>query len=147
MTIFFDLDGTLADLYGVNNWLEQLQAENPAPYIEAKVMHNMQLLARTLNSLKKQNIKIGIISWLSKYSSDEYSAKVTMAKVKWLHKHLRSVHFDYQYIVPYGSNKTMFRINHKDILFDDEEKNRIMWGTRAYHPSEIFTVLETLKKR
>ena len=35
-TICFDMDGTIADLYGVQNWLEMLQAENPQPYRQAK---------------------------------------------------------------------------------------------------------------
>ena len=30
--IVFDMDGTIADLYGVSGWLEMLRAENPKPY-------------------------------------------------------------------------------------------------------------------
>ena len=33
--IWFDMDGTLADLYGVENWLEKLRASDPSPYAEA----------------------------------------------------------------------------------------------------------------
>ena len=33
--IVFDMDGTIADLYGVEGWLEMLEAENAAPYVEA----------------------------------------------------------------------------------------------------------------
>lgn len=147
MTVFFDLDGTLANLYSVPNWLAFLEKENPWPYIDAKVMHNMSRLARALNELKKYNIKIGIISWLSKNSSDDYAIKVTEAKQWWLSNHLRSVKFDYQYIIPYGINKTQFKFNDDDILFDDEEKNRTDWGEKAYCPDEIFTVLKQLVAR
>ena len=31
-TIYFDMDGTIADLYGVSGWLEMLLAHDPAPY-------------------------------------------------------------------------------------------------------------------
>ena len=34
--VCFDMDGTIADLYGVNGWLEYLQAENPWPYLAAR---------------------------------------------------------------------------------------------------------------
>ena len=34
--IWFDMDGTIADLYGVENWLEMLIAEDPTPYAVAK---------------------------------------------------------------------------------------------------------------
>ena len=31
MTIWFDMDGTISDLYAVENWLPMLRAENPKP--------------------------------------------------------------------------------------------------------------------
>lgn len=34
--ICFDMDGTIADLYGVENWFEYLTAENVKPYKIAK---------------------------------------------------------------------------------------------------------------
>ena len=66
MKIFFDMDGTIANLYGVENWLEYLLNKNVKPYAEAKVMLNMNSLARLLNNLQKKGHKIGIISWLAK---------------------------------------------------------------------------------
>ena len=30
--IVFDMDGTIADLYGVENWLPKLRAYDPTPY-------------------------------------------------------------------------------------------------------------------
>ena len=36
VTINFDLDGTIADLYGVENWLPMLVAHDETPYIIAK---------------------------------------------------------------------------------------------------------------
>ena len=35
-TIFFDMDGTIADLYGVENWLDYLIASDVLPYEIAK---------------------------------------------------------------------------------------------------------------
>ena len=64
--IYFDMDGTIANLYGVDGWLDMLRAYNPAPYERAKVMVNMSQLARVLNKLQKQGWHIGIVSWLSK---------------------------------------------------------------------------------
>ena len=39
--IWWDMDGTIANLYGVEGWLPMLRAEDPTPYAEAKVMWNM----------------------------------------------------------------------------------------------------------
>ena len=69
MTVYFDMDGTIAGLYAVENWLPKLRASDPSPYAEAAVMHNMSLLARYLNKEQEAGYHIGIISWLSKGGS------------------------------------------------------------------------------
>ena len=33
--IYFDMDGTIANLYAVENWLDMLRAFNPTPYEQA----------------------------------------------------------------------------------------------------------------
>ena len=66
MKIFFDMDGTIANLYAVENWLDFLRAEEVTPYKEAMPMVNMSQLARLLNRLQAEGYKIGIISWTSK---------------------------------------------------------------------------------
>lgn len=140
--LWFDMDGTLADLYGVENWLKYLQAEDTYPYDTAAPMHNFSQLARKLNKLQTQGWKIGIISLTSKSGSDLYNGQVALAKMCWLHKHLRSVQWDEIKIVKYGTNKYMECGG--GILFDDEEKNRDSWKDKAYEPSAIFSVLSDL---
>ena len=65
-TINFDMDGTIADLYGVANWLDFLIAEDATPYVVAKPLVNMQVLSRLLNKLQRNGYTINIISWTSK---------------------------------------------------------------------------------
>ena len=144
MTIWFDMDGTISNLYAVNSWLEQLRAESPKPYAEAVPMLNMSLLARYLNKLQAAGFQIGIISWLSKVSSAEYSQKVTAAKLAWLHQHLKSVSWNEIIIVDYGTNKESYAHSDSDILFDDEQRNRDNWTGKAYEPDLIFEILKQL---
>ena len=99
MKIFFDMDGTIANLYGVENWLPMLRAENPKPYEIAKPLVNLSRLARHLNRLQRKGIEIGIISWGSKVASKEYDNAVEKAKIDWLARHLASVNFDEIHIV------------------------------------------------
>lgn len=141
MTIYFDMDGTIANLYGVTNWLEYIKAESTKPYVQARPLVNMQRLAHRLNNLQKKGYKIGIISWLAKQATQEYNTKVTQAKQQWLHKHLTSVKFDEVLIVEYGTPKHLLG---QGILFDDEKLNRNSWGKGAYAPNEIFQVLAEL---
>lgn len=138
-TIVLDMDGTIADLYGVENWLDYLIKGDEYPYSAARPLVNMSLLARLLNKLQNKGYTINIISWLSKNSTKEYDEKVINAKKNWLKKHLKSVKFDNIYIVPYGTPKHTLS---NGILFDDEQKNRDNWGSGAYNVDNIIGVLK-----
>jgi len=144
MRICFDMDGTIANLYGVEGWLNDLINENTRPYEEAAVMINMNSLARRLNKLQAQGHEIVIISWLSKNGTEAYNKAVTEVKKALLKKHLNSVKFDEINIVEYGTSKEQFAKNENDILFDDEEKNRTNWTGKAYNVNNILEVLKTI---
>lgn len=139
--IWFDMDGTIADLYGVDNWLEKLVNSDPSPYAEAAPLVNLSRLARRLNKLQRNGYKIGIVSWLSKSGSCEYNKMVISAKKKWLEIHLKSVKFDYIDIIEYGTPK---EIGRNGILFDDEEKNRKNWKGNSFDENQIFEILKSL---
>lgn len=143
-TIWFDMDGTIADLYSVENWLPKLRAEDASPYAEAEVMHNMSLLARYLNKLQTKGYTIGIITWLAKDATREYDEAVKSAKAEWLQSHLHSVTFNEIYMVSYGIPKTIFMNTDSDILFDDNEEIRNEWTGETHEPFEIFSVLKGL---
>lgn len=141
-TIFFDMDGTIADLYGVENWLDYLIASDALPYEIAKPLIRLNAFARILNRLQKQGYKVGVISWLAKNSNTDYDEKVTKAKKEWLKKHLASVNFDEIHIVKYGTPKQTFAKTESDVLFDDEEKNRNDWTGKAFDVNEIIEILK-----
>ena len=144
ITINFDMDGTIADLYGVENWLDYLIAENTFPYANARPLLNLSALARKLNALQKQGYNLAVISWLSKSGTVEYNEAVTEVKMAWLRKHLPSVAWDRITIVPYGTPKQNFCENPLDILFDDEERNRTNWTGRAYDVQNIMEILREI---
>ena len=146
ITINFDMDGTIADLYGVENWLDYLIAGDVFPYETAEPLLRLSALARRLNSLQKNGYNLAIISWLSKSGTDEYNAEVEAVKRAWLKKHLPSVKWDAIHIVPYGTPKQNFCGNPLDILFDDEAKNRENWTGRAYDVDDILATLEEVKR-
>jgi len=144
MTIWFDMDGTLADLYGVENWLPMVRASDPTPYIIARPLVNLSALARILNRLRRDGYEIGVISWTSKTGTPDYNAAVTAAKYAWLSKHLPSVDFDEIHVVPYGTPKQVFAHSDDDILFDDEAKNREDWTGLALDVTDIIGALKAL---
>lgn len=142
--IWFDMDGTIVDLYGVSNWLDDLINEDTRPYKEAKALINLSQLARLLNKLQMKGYTINIVSWLSKNGTADYNKKVTRAKIKWLQSHIPSVCFDRIEIVGYGVHKEEVTNHSKGILFDDEENNRKWWLGIAYDEKNIINILKEL---
>lgn len=141
MKIWFDMDGTIADLYGVENWLEMLIAHDETPYAIAKPIVNLSVLAKLMNKVQRKGFKICIVSALAKDSTAEYDERVRNAKIKWLANHLKSVHFDEIRFVPYWYTKNDVNTG-ADVLFDDEERHLEKWTGTAVHASKM---IETLK--
>ena len=45
-TIYFDMDGTLANFYGVENWLDYLENEDTTPYAIARPLFNFSVFCQ-----------------------------------------------------------------------------------------------------
>ena len=139
--INFDMDGTIVNLYGENNWLDDIINERINPYVNAKPLINMNSLARVLNRLIKNGYEVNIISWTAKNGTNEYNQRIAQAKREWIAKHLNSVKFNNVYVIPYGTPKENYGF---DILFDDEENNRNNWNGTAYDEKNIIEILKRL---
>lgn len=129
--IVFDMDGTIADLYGVKGWLPKLRREDPTPYNQAEPLWDMAMLIEILTKLQKQGIKIRVVSWLSMESSEEYKEQVREAKKNWLAEY--EFPFDYCNMVAYGTKKqncikNKTPISNEYILIDDSQEVRDSWN-------------------
>ena len=148
-TLVFDMDGTIADLYGVENWLEDLRNENPRPYIEAKPLYNMFVLNTLIEALKEQGWRIVVTTWLAKDSTKEYDAKVREAKLAWLEKYYFP--YDEIHLIKYGTTKANCTRRHGgfQILIDDNVKVRSGWrlGDTIDATENIFYALAELLEK
>lgn len=125
--VVFDMDGTIADLYAVSDWLERLQAEDVRPYVEAQPMYNMDMLRDVLMTLKECGWIIAVTSWLSKESTKDYDREVRKAKREWLEKY--NFPFDEIHLVKYGTTKANCTraLGGYQVLVDDNEAVRKGW--------------------
>ena len=143
--ICFDMDGTIADLYAVPNWLDKLRAEDASPYAEAAPMWDMAKLREVLLKLSANGYEIRIISWLSKDSTEEYKAAVRKAKREWLEKY--NFPADKCHFIAYGRTKAdcIRRIvDAPAVLIDDNKKVRDGWHLgESIDPTEV-NLLEVL---
>ena len=92
--LVFDMDGTIADLYGVTDWLKSLQNNDPSPYYNANPLYDMDVLTDLLDALKSLGWRIVVTTWLAKGSNAKYDKMVREAKLAWLDKY----HFPYDEI-------------------------------------------------
>lgn len=139
MTIVFDMDGTIANLYAVPNWLEKLRAYSPDPYANAEPMWDMNLLAQVLDELRLHGVRIAICSWLSKEPTKAYNKAVREAKKQWLARY--GFPFDDCHIIAYGVNKWEYMskyIPEDEVayLIDDEAYNRLCWADKTIDPTK-----------
>lgn len=130
-TLVFDMDGTLANFYGVDGWLEDIRNENTRPYDIAKPLYNMEVLNAILDLLKAQGWTIAITTWLAKGSTKAFDDMVRASKIAWLQKYDFS--YDEIHLVRYGTTKANCTRKNGgiQILVDDNEKIRKGWHLGA----------------
>lgn len=115
--LVFDMDGTLADFYGVDGWLEYLKNSDATPYEIAKPLVDFAEFNSLLKQLQIAGYKVVVTSWLAKNASKEFDKKVRQAKKAWLGKYgmpIDEIHF-----VKYGTPKQQCSKGDEQILFDD----------------------------
>lgn len=119
-TIYFDLDGTIADLYGFSGWLDCLQNEKTDPYAEAGLLVDGEQLRNFLAAGKAAGVLFGVISWGAKNASKDYQKAIKRAKIDWLKKNNLLEYFSELHIVKYGTPKNRAAKNRTGVLVDDE---------------------------
>jgi hypothetical protein len=126
--LVFDMDGTIADLYGVEGWLTDLRTENTRPYTEAKPLYDMTILNSILDVFKMCGWRVVVTTWLAKDSTKEYENAVRKAKLEWLEKY--NFPYDEIHLVKYGTTKANCtrRIGGYQVLVDDNEQVRNGWN-------------------
>ena len=144
--VYFDMDGTIADFYGVDGWLDCLIAHDTRPYEVARPLFSAEQFAAMAQILQSAGFGIGIISWCSKENNKDFNAEIRKAKKAWLAKffpYAEEIH-----VVSYGVPKWSIvrpenRVN--TILFDDEEQNLSAWekhGGKAVTAEKLFELIK-----
>ena len=146
--LVFDMDGTITDLYNVENWLADLVAEKTRPYEIAEPMYNMTELNNVLNMLKTDGWRIVVTTWTAKNGTKEYNKAVGYAKIAWLEKY--EFPYDEIHVVKYGTTKANCtrKKGGYQILIDDNAKVRAGWtlGKTIDANENIIAELEKLIK-
>ena len=152
-TLVFDMDGTIANFYGVVGWLDYLKESNPTPYVVAEPLYDMEKLRIILEMLKVFGWRIVVTSWLAKGSSKEFDNEVRQAKLEWLDTF--NFPYDEIHLIKYGTTKANCtrKLGGLQILVDDNEKVRNGWSlgktinaNKDIIPYLLNLILEELEK-
>ena len=144
----FDMDGTLADFYGVKGWLEMGQSEDTTPYEVAEPLWNMAEMARLLQKAQRMGIEIRIITWLWGGGSPDFAERTRQAKREWLARY--GFPFDHFHGVKYGATKAdsirkYLGEDEAAILFDDSAKVRKGWNMGEAINPQTENIIDYLK--
>lgn len=133
MVIALDMDGTLADLYGVPGWLEGIRAEDTAPYEKAAPMCSMERLGEALRKARSAGIRVEVITWgPGGDTSQAYQDAVRRAKRVWLDREgLGAVPMSY---MAFKSPKRS-GVDGRAILIDDDPHAREDWEASGDGPA------------
>ena len=136
--IFFDMDGTIADLYNYPDWLDNILAENDIMFKWLAPMYSYsEMLA-----LQEQfdNCELEIITWTPMNASPEYCQKVEEAKRIWIEGIYPGI-FSRINVLPYGVPKQYAHTTRAKnmILVDDNQEVLAMWNTPTNRKSILRT--------
>lgn len=119
-TIYFDMDGTITDLYGFDDWLTYLQNEQTTPYAEAGLLVDGEQFRNFLAAGNAAGVLFGVISWSAKNASKDYQKAIRRVKIDWLKKNNLLEYFSELHVIKYGTPKNRAAKNRTGVLIDDE---------------------------
>lgn len=146
--IYFDLDGTVYDLYSVKNWLEKLETEQKKVFIEGDFLGDYPEFLDRIHLLIEYGYTFGVITWLPMRATPEYEEICRQEKIEWINQYLPFV--SEINICSYGIPKqNCIQKRSKEMwLIDDNIEVCRMWETnkqRKYiNVNEDYTVIQAL---
>lgn len=146
--IYFDMDGTVADLYGTEKWLENLVNERAGTFADLAPMVDMVELRKVCGELMLQGWQFGVITWLPMQASKEYEEVCAREKREWANKYLPWI--TEFYAQTYGVPKQYAPVKRagRMVLVDDNDEVREMWTTAVQRTAidAKGNIVEELKK-
>lgn len=146
VTISFDLDGTLYDLYNVPDWLKKLESEQVIVFYEGDYLVDPEKFRYFVQTLEKQGIEFSVISKLPNSKNVRFLKESKKAKTGFVDKLFQDPNIPKHFIGFTSDKSKLFPLKPTDFLIDDDIDNRIAWekaGGIAFNPL-VFDSVETI---
>lgn len=122
--VYFDMDGTISDLYGVTNVFKRLDALDAGVYYEAKPIDTY---INMLKEFHNMGYKVIILSCLGMISDKQFDKDTIHNKDLWLDKYIGKEYIDDRIYIPNTKHKEHF-IKDYGILVDDDDHVLANWN-------------------
>lgn len=140
MVIAIDMDGTIADLYSVADWLPRLRAQDATAYRDAAPLVDAGELRHALAYARAtRGVQVEFVTWGSRGdTTPAFECATEDAKRDWLDRN--GFTYDALRYAPHGTPKSTL-VSGPGVLIDDEDGNRREWEDshmgRAFDPTDI----------
>ena len=132
-SIWFDMDGTIAELYKVDNWLMKLRTNDWSVYSECAPRAHANRIRNAVRALVADGWQVGVITWASK-GIDWGKDLDAIAEVKheWLCQFFPEIADGKFACIPYGYSKAKYLTEMGSnyslaYLVDDNKEVRADW--------------------
>ena len=135
-SIWFDMDGTIAELYKVKNWLSDLRSNDWSVYDRCLPRAHFERINAAIEALIENGWQVGVITWASKGIDfgGELNA-ISDIKFEWLCRFFPALADGKFACIPYGYDKGIFMMEMNEtfdnddmhILVDDNKIVRAAW--------------------
>lgn len=131
-TVYLDMDGTIADLYNIKDWLPRLRASDKTIFLECKPIISE---AELFKHFPTDKYDIRILSMTPLGATAEYCKNVEEQKNQWLDKYFPSL--TKRIYKAYSHNKNL-KNSVNAVLVDDSEPIRSSWKGIALNPIDLW---------
>lgn len=132
-SIWFDMDGTIAELYKVKDWLPALRSNDWSVYDRCLPRAHYERINAAIEALIENGWQVGVITWASKGIDwgKELDA-ITEIKFDWLCRFFPALADGKFACIPYGYNKAKYLTEMGSsyglaYLVDDNKEVRAAW--------------------
>lgn len=129
--IWFDMDGTIYDLYKIPNWLEMLRAGDMSVFsYDDRARKSLTRIREAIRALMAQGWEVGVITWAPMHVEADTLTfdECWEQKYSWIERNFPELAKNF-YCVEYGDPKANWVLwnDRPNILIDDNKMVRADW--------------------
>lgn len=149
-TIWFDMDGTIAELYKVNGWLEMLRESDWRVYDKCLPRAHFDRINRAVEALTAHGWQVGVITWASKDVGWGVDCdRIGEIKFDWLCRFFPAIADGKFACIPYGESKAQYLLDMEEAgevnyLVDDNKEVREDWRAHSC-PGCVFKTINATR--